>query len=78
MGGGSKTRARDVVGALAVCLAAAALLVAFLSAPAALLYFVVTTALDAVYVTYDAGPLLLCCYLAAGYGCCRWLGRGRC
>lgn len=77
MGGGSKTRARDVIGALAVCLAAAALLVVLLSAPAAVLYFLLTTALDAVYVTYDAGPLLFCCYVAAGYGCYRWLGRGR-
>lgn len=78
MRNGSGSKAREVVGAAAMCLVAAALLVGILTVPAGLLYLVVTIALDAVYVTYDAGPLLFCCYLAAGYGFYRWLGRGRC
>ncbi len=77
MTNGASGKVRDAVGAVAVFLAAAVLLLGVLSIPAALLYLVATTALRAFYISYDAVPLLACCYVAAAYGCYRSMRSGQ-
>lgn len=77
MTNGASGKVRDAVGAVAVLLAAAVLLMGILSVPAALLYLVATTALRALYISYDPVPLLACCYVAATCWCYRSMRSGQ-
>lgn len=62
MKSGADNKLREGAGIVAVALVAAVAVAACLTIPAGILYFAVTMALNALYVTYDAVPLLVCCY----------------
>ena len=62
MKSGADSKLREGAGVFAIVLVAVVAIAACLTIPAGILYFAVTMALNALYVTYDAVPLLVCCY----------------
>lgn len=65
MKSGSNGKASEALGVVAVVVCCVCVLGVCLSIVALPLYFLVTLALDAVYVGYDALPLLIVCYAVA-------------
>lgn len=75
MKSGSNGKVSEALGTVAVVVCCVCVLGVCLSLVALPLYFVVTLALDAVYVGYDALPLLVVCYAAAAVIGARWMQR---